>query len=87
MTLPNLRPDVELAARLFDTRKERSFDEVGITRAYGQGERMAQAEALGLEARSGGEPLHEHCPAPTGRRSGVCLAASSLETACSRAAI
>ncbi|MBR0644883.1 hydantoinase/carbamoylase family amidase [Plastoroseomonas hellenica] len=59
MTLPNLAPDVELAARLFDTLRERSFDGVGITReAYGPGERMAhalvraEAEALGLEARS-----------------------------------
>lgn len=52
----NLTPDVALAARLFDTLRERSFDGVGVTReAYGPGERMAhallreEAEALGLE--------------------------------------
>ncbi|MXP63358.1 Zn-dependent hydrolase [Roseomonas sp. M0104] len=52
----NLSPDVELAARLFDELRQRSFDGVGITReAYGPGERMAhalarrEAEALGLE--------------------------------------
>ncbi len=54
--LPNLTPDVTLAARLFDTLRERSFDGVGVTRdAYGPGERMAhvllrgEAAALGLE--------------------------------------
>ncbi|HEY4252110.1 MAG TPA: hydantoinase/carbamoylase family amidase [Roseomonas sp.] len=58
MTLPNLSPDIELAGRLFDTLRERSFDGVGITReAYGPGERMAhalvraEAEALGLDVR------------------------------------
>lgn len=54
--LPNLTPDVDLAARLFDDLRARSFDGVGITReAYGPGERMAHAlvreaaEAIGLE--------------------------------------
>lgn len=54
----NLVPDVALAARLFDTLRERSFDGVGITRvAYGPGEAMAHAllaeegAALGLERR------------------------------------
>ena len=58
MTLPNLTPDVDLAAALFDALRERSFDGVGITReAYGPGERMAhelvraQADAIGLETR------------------------------------
>src|SRR3954467_2201902 len=42
--LPNLTPDVELAERLFDELRARSFDGVGITReAYGPGERMAHA--------------------------------------------
>ena len=57
--IPNLVPDVELAARLFDALRERSFDGVGITReAYGPGERMAHAlvreaaAALGLETRT-----------------------------------
>lgn len=52
----NLVPDVDLAARLFDELRERSFDGIGITReAYGPGERMAhevlrrEAVALGLE--------------------------------------
>ncbi|HWX51296.1 MAG TPA: hydantoinase/carbamoylase family amidase [Roseomonas sp.] len=52
----NLSPDVELAERLFDELRQKSFDGVGITReAYGPGERMAhalarrEAEALGLE--------------------------------------
>lgn len=56
--IPNLSPDVELAARLFDALRAKSFDGVGITReAYGPGERMAHAlvrEAaaeLGLETR------------------------------------
>src|SRR5918997_12408 len=55
--IPNLSPDVALAARLFDALRERSFDGVGVTReAYGPGERMAHAlvreaaEGLGLEA-------------------------------------
>ena len=54
----NLVPDVALAARLFDTLRQRSFDGVGITRvAYGPGEAMAHAllaeegAALGLERR------------------------------------
>ena len=52
----NLTADVELAARLFDTLREASFDGVGVTRdAYGPGEQRAhdlvraEAEALGLE--------------------------------------
>jgi N-carbamoyl-L-amino-acid hydrolase len=55
--IPNLAPDIELAARLFDTLRERSFDGVGVTRdAFGPGEAMAhqlvraEGEALGLEA-------------------------------------
>ncbi len=59
MSLPNLTPDNELAAELFDALRERSFDGVGVTReAYGPGERMAhalvraRAEALGLETRA-----------------------------------
>ncbi len=55
--IPNLSPDVALAALLFDALRERSFDGVGVTReAYGPGERMAHAlvreaaEGLGLEA-------------------------------------
>jgi N-carbamoyl-L-amino-acid hydrolase len=54
--IPNLHPDIALAARLFDALRERSFDGVGVTRdAYGPGEAMAhallrtEAEALGLE--------------------------------------
>jgi N-carbamoyl-L-amino-acid hydrolase len=54
--LPNLTPDVALAARLFDELRARSFDGVGVTReAFGPGERMAHAlvaeagAALGLE--------------------------------------
>ena len=57
--IPNLSPDLALAARLFDALRERSFDGVGITReAYGPGERMAHAlvqeaaGALGLETRT-----------------------------------
>lgn len=57
--LPNLTPDIDLAARLFDTLRERTHDGVGITReAYGPGERFAHAlvrgegERLGLEART-----------------------------------
>ncbi|WP_135466398.1 Zn-dependent hydrolase [Crenalkalicoccus roseus] len=57
--IPNLSPDLALAARLFDALRERSFDGVGITReAYGPGERMAHAlvreaaEGLGLETRT-----------------------------------
>ena len=29
---PNLTPDVELASRLFDALRERTFDGVGVTR-------------------------------------------------------
>jgi N-carbamoyl-L-amino-acid hydrolase len=54
--LPNLTPDIALAARLFEELRARSFDGVGITReAYGPGEAMAHAllaeagAALGLE--------------------------------------
>ncbi len=57
--LPNLTPDIDLAARLFDALRARTFDGVGVTReAYGQGERIAheivraEAEALGLETRT-----------------------------------
>ena len=53
---PNLLPDLDLAARLFDTLRAETFDGVGITRqAYGRGERIAhalvraEAQALGLE--------------------------------------
>ena len=56
---PNMTPDIELAARLFDALRERTFDGVGVTReAYGKGERIAheivraEAEALGLETRT-----------------------------------
>jgi N-carbamoyl-L-amino-acid hydrolase len=54
--IPNLSPDVELAARLFDRLRATSFDGVGITReAYGPGERAAHelvrdaAREIGLE--------------------------------------
>ncbi|MCO6418530.1 hydantoinase/carbamoylase family amidase [Siccirubricoccus sp. KC 17139] len=57
--LPNLTPDVALAAKLFDELRAKSFDGVGITReAYGPGERMAHAlmaetaDRLGLERRT-----------------------------------
>ena len=57
--LPNLAPDLDLAARLFDALRARTHDDVGITReAYGPGERAAHTlvreagEALGLEART-----------------------------------
>ena len=53
---PNLTPDVDLAARLFDALREASFDGVGVTRAsYGPGEQRAhdivraEAATLGLE--------------------------------------
>jgi N-carbamoyl-L-amino-acid hydrolase len=53
---PNLTPDVDLAARLFDALRETSFDGVGVTRdAYGPGEQRAHdivrmvATELGLE--------------------------------------
>jgi N-carbamoyl-L-amino-acid hydrolase len=52
----NLTPDIDLAARLFDALRAKTFDGVGITReAYGPGEQVAhalvraEAEALGLE--------------------------------------
>lgn len=54
--IPNLAPDIELASRLFDELRARSFDGVGVARAaYGEGEAMAHAlvrregEAIGLE--------------------------------------
>jgi N-carbamoyl-L-amino-acid hydrolase len=54
--IPNLSPDIDLASRLFDELRDRSFDGVGVTReAFGPGEAMAhdvvrrEAEALGLE--------------------------------------
>lgn len=57
--LPNLTPDIDLAARLFDTLREKTHDGVGITReAYGPGERLAHAlvreegERLGLTPRT-----------------------------------
>ncbi len=57
--LPNLTPDIDLAARLFGAIREATFDGVGVTReAYGPGERAAHAlvraaaEALGLECRA-----------------------------------
>ncbi len=57
--LPNLTPDIDLAARLFDTLRVKTHDGVGITReAYGPGERFAHAlvreegERLGLSPRT-----------------------------------
>ena len=57
--LPNLTPDVALAAQLFDDLRLATHDGVGITReAYGKGERIAHeivraaAEASGLECRA-----------------------------------
>jgi len=60
--IPNLTPDVELAARLFDMLRERSFDGTGITReAYGPGERMAHAlvreAATGLGLEVAADPI------------------------------
>jgi N-carbamoyl-L-amino-acid hydrolase len=56
---PNLTPDIDLAARLFDTLRQKTHDGVGITReAYGPGERLAHAlvreegERLGLSPRT-----------------------------------
>ena len=53
---PNVTPDLDLAARLFDALRDASFDGIGITReAYGPGEARAhaivraEAAALGLE--------------------------------------
>ncbi len=55
--LPNLTPDMDLAAELFDGLRAGSRDGEGVTReAYGPGERMAHAlvraaaERIGLEA-------------------------------------
>ncbi len=52
----NLTPDTDLAAKLFGSLRDATFDGTGITReAYGPGERIAhaivraEAEALGLE--------------------------------------
>ena len=52
----NIRPDIAMAARLFDALREQTFDGVGVTReAFGRGEEIAhalvraEAEALGLE--------------------------------------
>ncbi|MGH7154111.1 MAG: M28 family peptidase, partial [Acetobacteraceae bacterium] len=52
----NLTPDIELAARLFDALREKTFDGTGVTReAYGPGEQAAHdlvratAEGLRLE--------------------------------------
>ncbi len=57
--LPNLTPDVAIAAQLFDDLRLATHDGVGITReAYGKGERVAHeivraaAEAIGLECRA-----------------------------------
>jgi N-carbamoyl-L-amino-acid hydrolase len=57
--IPNLSPDIDLASRLFEALRARTFDGVGITReAYGPGERAAHAlvreaaQALGLETRA-----------------------------------
>lgn len=69
-TLVQYRPDIELAARLFDTLRARGFDGVGITRdAYGPGENTAhavmrdEAEKLGLEVMSDfGGNLHMTLP-------------------------
>ncbi len=56
--IPNLTPDIELAARLFDALRERSFDGLGITReAYGPGERVAHA-LVGEAARDLGLEVH-----------------------------
>jgi N-carbamoyl-L-amino-acid hydrolase len=56
---PNLTPDLDLAAHLFEVLRLRTSDGVGITReAYGPGERIAhaivaaEAEALGLEVET-----------------------------------
>ncbi len=53
--LPNLTPDMDLAARLFDALRDATRDGEGVTReAYGRGERIAHqlvrdaAEELGL---------------------------------------
>ncbi|MCA3421219.1 MAG: Zn-dependent hydrolase, partial [Roseomonas sp.] len=57
--LPNLTPDMALAARLFDALRDATRDGEGVTReAYGRGERIAHqlvrdaAEELGLECRN-----------------------------------
>ncbi len=56
---PNLLPDTDLAARLFDTLRDATADGPGVTRAaYGEGERVAhalvraEAERIGLECRA-----------------------------------
>ncbi|MCG7361665.1 hydantoinase/carbamoylase family amidase [Roseomonas sp. ACRSG] len=55
----NLKPDMDLASRLFDELRAKSTDGLGVTRdAYGAGERMAhdlarrEAEALGLDVQA-----------------------------------
>ncbi len=55
---PNMTPDIDLAQRLFDALREKTFDGVGITReAYGAREQIAhdlvraEAEAIGLECK------------------------------------
>jgi N-carbamoyl-L-amino-acid hydrolase len=57
--LPNLTPDIDLAARLFDELRARTHDGIGITReAFGPGERIAhqlvreEGERLGLATRT-----------------------------------
>jgi N-carbamoyl-L-amino-acid hydrolase len=57
--LAALTPDIDLAARLFDTLRQRTADGPGVTRAaYGAGERLAHAivceaaRALALECRN-----------------------------------
>lgn len=54
----NLTPDIDLAQRLFDALRAKTFDGVGITReAYGEREQIAhdlaraEAEAIGLECK------------------------------------
>ncbi len=56
---PNLTPDIDLAARLFEGLRERTFDGIGVTRdAYGAGEQAAHdlvraaAEGLRLETET-----------------------------------
>ena len=54
----NMTPDIDLAQRLFDALRAKTFDGVGITReAYGEREQIAhdlvraEAEAIGLECK------------------------------------
>ena len=54
----NLTPDIDLAQRLFDALRAKTFDGVGITReAYGAREQIAhdltcaEADSIGLETR------------------------------------